>query len=251
MLCLLRLLCVQRCGTPQPANGATAPPPNFSRPAQHVNSTPPCPHSTSLLPPPQVSLINLNDGTCAGMLHPGLKAMTVQSHPEASPGPHDSDVAFEQVRALLLTAGDRWWTCMGRSTAACRRPVLQGLGFAGTAWLFEEKVEPCIACIARLACQPPMQPARQPTRPLPPPPACRSSLASWLRPASERLQPSCSRAPATLPFHLSDTCYHGGSLPSASREPTREPAAPLYTLLLTRSPVLPLLLLPLPSLCTP
>ncbi len=69
--------------------------------------------------PPQVSLINLNDGTCAGMLHPGLKAMTVQSHPEASPGPHDSDVAFEQVRASVLKEGwvDRvksW----GRSAAA-------------------------------------------------------------------------------------------------------------------------------------
>jgi carbamoyl-phosphate synthase small subunit len=45
----------------------------------------------------QVSLINLNDGTCAGMVHPGLRAMSVQSHPEASPGPHDSDVAFMQV----------------------------------------------------------------------------------------------------------------------------------------------------------
>lgn len=44
----------------------------------------------------EISLINLNDGTCAGMVHPGLRAMTVQSHPEASPGPHDSDVAFEQ-----------------------------------------------------------------------------------------------------------------------------------------------------------
>jgi carbamoyl-phosphate synthase small subunit len=54
---------------------------------------------TATLPPEvEVSLINLNDGTCAGMVHPGLRAMTVQSHPEASPGPHDSDVAFEQVR---------------------------------------------------------------------------------------------------------------------------------------------------------
>ena len=55
-------------------------------------SSPPLPACPLL----QVSLINLNDGTCAGMMHPGLKAMTVQSHPEASPGPHDSDVAFGQ-----------------------------------------------------------------------------------------------------------------------------------------------------------
>ncbi|KAL4430872.1 hypothetical protein ABPG75_006128 [Micractinium tetrahymenae] len=52
---------------------------------------------TATLPPEvEVSLINLNDGTCAGMYHPGLRAMTVQSHPEASPGPHDSDVAFTE-----------------------------------------------------------------------------------------------------------------------------------------------------------
>lgn len=44
----------------------------------------------------EVSLINLNDGTCAGMMYPSMRAMTVQSHPEASPGPHDSDVAFPQ-----------------------------------------------------------------------------------------------------------------------------------------------------------
>lgn len=49
----------------------------------------------------QVSLINLNDGTCAGMFHPGLRAMTVQSHPEASPGPHDSDVAFTEWIELV------------------------------------------------------------------------------------------------------------------------------------------------------
>lgn len=56
-----------------------------------------------------MSLINLNDGTCAGMLHPGLKAMTVQSHPEASPGPHDSDVAFEQVGGGLGAAPPVLW----------------------------------------------------------------------------------------------------------------------------------------------
>jgi carbamoyl-phosphate synthase small subunit len=42
----------------------------------------------------QVSHINLNDGTCAGMVWPEMKAMTIQYHPEASPGPHDSDVCF-------------------------------------------------------------------------------------------------------------------------------------------------------------
>lgn len=58
----------------------------------------------TLPPEAEVSLINLNDGTCAGLLHPGLKAMTVQSHPEASPGPHDSDVAFEQFIGFMAEA---------------------------------------------------------------------------------------------------------------------------------------------------
>lgn len=35
--------------------------------------------------------INLNDGSCAGLAFPALKLMSLQYHPEASPGPHDSD----------------------------------------------------------------------------------------------------------------------------------------------------------------
>lgn len=44
----------------------------------------------------EVTHINLNDGTCAGILCSGKKAMSIQYHPEASPGPHDADVCFEQ-----------------------------------------------------------------------------------------------------------------------------------------------------------
>uniref|UniRef100_A0A7S3QKY4 Carbamoyl phosphate synthase arginine-specific small chain n=1 Tax=Dunaliella tertiolecta TaxID=3047 RepID=A0A7S3QKY4_DUNTE len=44
----------------------------------------------------EVTHINLNDGTCAGMVWEDKKAMTIQYHPEASPGPHDADVSFEQ-----------------------------------------------------------------------------------------------------------------------------------------------------------
>lgn len=35
--------------------------------------------------------INLNDGTCAGLTFPAMNAMSIQYHPESSPGPHDSD----------------------------------------------------------------------------------------------------------------------------------------------------------------
>ncbi|KAK9806878.1 hypothetical protein WJX72_005945 [[Myrmecia] bisecta] len=49
----------------------------------------------------EVTHINLNDGTCAGMLCTPQKAMSIQYHPEASPGPHDADVCFEQYIAML------------------------------------------------------------------------------------------------------------------------------------------------------
>ncbi|KDD76846.1 small chain of carbamoyl-phosphate synthase [Helicosporidium sp. ATCC 50920] len=48
-----------------------------------------------------VSHVNLNDGTCAGMLCSRHKAMTIQYHPEASPGPHDADVCFEQFVDMM------------------------------------------------------------------------------------------------------------------------------------------------------
>lgn len=49
----------------------------------------------------EVTHINLNDGTCAGMVSKELNAMTIQYHPEASPGPHDADVAFEQFVSMM------------------------------------------------------------------------------------------------------------------------------------------------------
>ena len=49
----------------------------------------------------EVTHVNLNDGTCAGMIYPALKAMTIQYHPEASPGPHDSDGSFETFVEMM------------------------------------------------------------------------------------------------------------------------------------------------------
>lgn len=40
-------------------------------------------------------------GTCAGLLCKPKKAMSIQYHPEASPGPHDADVCFEQYIEML------------------------------------------------------------------------------------------------------------------------------------------------------
>ena len=46
--------------------------------------------------------VNLNDGTSEGMAHTELPAFSVQHHPEASAGPHDSRYLFERFRALML-----------------------------------------------------------------------------------------------------------------------------------------------------
>ncbi|KAL0379176.1 UNVERIFIED_CONTAM: Carbamoyl-phosphate synthase small chain, chloroplastic [Sesamum radiatum] len=42
----------------------------------------------------EVTHVNLNDGSCAGLAFPQQKLMSLQYHPEASPGPHDSDLGM-------------------------------------------------------------------------------------------------------------------------------------------------------------
>jgi carbamoyl-phosphate synthase small subunit len=44
---------------------------------------------------------NLNDDTLEGMRHRTLPVFSVQYHPEASAGPHDSSYLFEEFRAML------------------------------------------------------------------------------------------------------------------------------------------------------
>src|SRR4051812_5426183 len=53
--------------------------------------------------PPEVSVdrINLNDQTVEGMRHKKKPIFCVQYHPEASPGPHDSNPLFAQFRELI------------------------------------------------------------------------------------------------------------------------------------------------------
>lgn len=50
----------------------------------------------------ELTHINLNDQTLEGMRHRGLPAFSVQYHPEASPGPHDSHYLFEEFKQLML-----------------------------------------------------------------------------------------------------------------------------------------------------
>jgi carbamoyl-phosphate synthase small subunit len=45
--------------------------------------------------------VNLNDGVCEGLEVVGERCFSVQHHPEAGPGPHDSRYLFDQFDALM------------------------------------------------------------------------------------------------------------------------------------------------------
>ena len=51
----------------------------------------------------EVTHVNLNDGSCAGLAYPAQNIMSLQYHPEASPGPHDSDNGNGQPLSLSLS----------------------------------------------------------------------------------------------------------------------------------------------------
>jgi carbamoyl-phosphate synthase small subunit len=52
-----------------------------------------------------VNRINLNDQTVEGMRHKTKPIFCVQYHPEASPGPHDSDPLFDEFRQMVEKRG--------------------------------------------------------------------------------------------------------------------------------------------------
>ena len=49
----------------------------------------------------EITHVNLNDGTNEGMRVLGAPAFSVQYHPEAGPGPHDSRYLFRMFAELM------------------------------------------------------------------------------------------------------------------------------------------------------
>ena len=50
----------------------------------------------------EITHLNLNDKTVAGLKLINKPIFSVQYHPEAAPGPHDSDYLFEKFVSLML-----------------------------------------------------------------------------------------------------------------------------------------------------
>ena len=50
--------------------------------------------------------VNANDGTCEGLYYPALSCFTVQFHPEACGGPHDTEFLFDRFISMMGGAAD-------------------------------------------------------------------------------------------------------------------------------------------------
>ena len=57
----------------------------------------------SLMKDVDITHVNLNDNTVEGIKHKTFPLFSVQYHPEASPGPHDSDYLFNKFVSLMET----------------------------------------------------------------------------------------------------------------------------------------------------
>jgi carbamoyl-phosphate synthase small subunit len=53
----------------------------------------------------ELTHVNLNDGSVEGFRHKTLPIFCVQYHPEANPGPHDSNYLFQRFFQLIESGG--------------------------------------------------------------------------------------------------------------------------------------------------
>lgn len=61
-------------------------------------------YAVSMENPPKdakVRFVNLNDGTCEGLMYERIPAFSVQFHPEACAGPHDTGFLFDEFADLM------------------------------------------------------------------------------------------------------------------------------------------------------
>ena len=49
----------------------------------------------------EVTHVNLNDGSCAGLAYPARNIMSIQYHPEAGPGPIDTRSTFDEFSQMM------------------------------------------------------------------------------------------------------------------------------------------------------
>jgi carbamoyl-phosphate synthase small subunit len=50
------------------------------------------------------TFVNLNDGTCEGVEYTDIPAFSVQFHPEACGGPHDTNFLFDRFLEMIKNA---------------------------------------------------------------------------------------------------------------------------------------------------
>ena len=70
-----------------------------------------------------MSYVNANDGTCEGIRYTDIPAFTVQFHPEACGGPHDTNFLFDEFTALIgrpqgVRGARQWKSSLQKCTAA-------------------------------------------------------------------------------------------------------------------------------------